>query len=306
MKHLNKEMKRLINIDVIKKCIKAIGFNLGLVVLLMVIGYYMKSGETLEAVDVVKSEVKNSGKDDIVYIGDSESVSSIIPELMEKEFGYSLYICGTTGQRLASSEEIIKQTYDIKQEKVLIYEVNNTYVKIDWDEYALSKVENTFSAVKYHDNWKEKLKRKKKTREDRKEQNNKGYNECKVVCPPPKDLYQNYMKETEEVCEVPDVNSHVVRQIKKYCDDNEIKLILVSSPSPKNWNMAKHNGVQKLADELGVDYLDGNTIKELGIDWEKDTRDGGDHLNDYGAEKLTRYVGRYIKDKGLIDAGEKR
>ena len=34
---------------------------------------------------------------------------------------------------------------------------------------------------------------------------------------------------------------------------------------------------------------------ELGIDWNFDSRDGGDHLNYYGAIKASEFVGNIIK-----------
>ena len=36
----------------------------------------------------------------------------------------------------------------------------------------------------------------------------------------------------------------------------------------------------------------------IGIDWEWDTNDGGDHMNLTGATKVTNYFGEYFRGKG--------
>ena len=41
---------------------------------------------------------------------------------------------------------------------------------------------------------------------------------------------------------------------------------------------------------------------EIGIDWSRDTYDGGVHLNVFGAEKLTSYFGKLLAERhGLED-----
>ena len=56
----------------------------------------------------------------------------------------------------------------------------------------------------------------------------------------------------------------------------------------------------------GITYIDLNTIdkSELNIDWNTDTKDGGDHLNVSGAQRVTEWFGRYI-DKNY-DFADKR
>ncbi len=80
-----------------------------------------------------------------------------------------------------------------------------------------------------------------------------------------------------------------------------IKFVLINAPNLKNWNYEKHMGVQEYADKHGIDYVDMNLKnKEIGIDWLKDTRDQGDHLNFTGARKATRYLGQYLKEQNIL------
>ena len=84
---------------------------------------------------------------------------------------------------------------------------------------------------------------------------------------------------------------------EELCEKNNAQLLLVSMPSPKNWNHKRHAEIQKYADGKGITYLDLNKKgEELGLNWTEDTQDKGDHLNVYGAEKVTSYLGNYLEE----------
>lgn len=51
------------------------------------------------------------------------------------------------------------------------------------------------------------------------------------------------------------------------------------------------------AKKNGIPFLDLDLKrKEIGFSWKTDSRDAGNHLNCYGAKKVSLYVGQYIKN----------
>ena len=60
----------------------------------------------------------------------------------------------------------------------------------------------------------------------------------------------------------------------------------------------KHNTIKQYAEEKSLKFLDLNlVISEIGIDWNRDSLDNGDHLNIAGGHKVTTYVGNYLSEK---------
>ena len=41
-------------------------------------------------------------------------------------------------------------------------------------------------------------------------------------------------------------------------------------------------------------------MEDLGLDWSVDSVDGGDHLNYWGAKKVTQYLGTYLAQTDLL------
>ena len=108
----------------------------------------------------------------------------------------------------------------------------------------------------------------------------------------------DYMKESEEVQEMPKAVQFYMEEIRELCKRSGAELVLMSAPSPKNYSCKKHNAIENYAKEKGLTYVDLNLkIKELGMDWQQDSYDKGDHLNLFGAQKVTAWLGKYLKEK---------
>ncbi|MDE5669923.1 MAG: SGNH/GDSL hydrolase family protein, partial [Eubacterium sp.] len=92
-----------------------------------------------------------------------------------------------------------------------------------------------------------------------------------------------------------------IESIKKICEENGAELMLVSVPCDKNWNCERHNPAAELSEKLGIEFMDMNYMQdEIPIDWSCDSRDGGEHLNQSGAEKVTSYFGAYLNAKNIF------
>ncbi len=108
------------------------------------------------------------------------------------------------------------------------------------------------------------------------------------------------MKSSTEKQTIPPRCKTYLKRIAKLCKENDAQLILVSTPSTKNWNSKRHNAVASVAEDLDLTYLDLNTQDDISIDWSTDSRDKGDHLNYFGASKVTDYISSYLKETKLF------
>ncbi len=88
-------------------------------------------------------------------------------------------------------------------------------------------------------------------------------------------------------------------KIGELCRENNIPLVLYITPAAGGgWTPEMHNTIQKAANEMDVPFIDfhmRNVFIDSGHDFMKDHTDPG-HLNLFGAEKISRYIGRYLRD----------
>ena len=236
---------------------------------------------------------------DVLVLGDSESYSAITPMQIWKDTGYTAYVCGTSAQSLNYTSVLLRRAFEKQQPKVVILETNAIYRKISSNQAVGTELANYFSVFQYHNRWKslglhDFTGKAKFTWTD----DYKGYRYRTKVDPA---RQKEYMKPTDKVAEIPALNTQYVREMKQFCDENGSRLVLVSTPSTVNWNFQRHNGIQKLANDIGCEYIDLNLMNDrIQIDWSKDTRDKGDHLNHFGAVKVSRFLSEYLKGTGLL------
>ena len=85
------------------------------------------------------------------------------------------------------------------------------------------------------------------------------------------------------------------------CKENNAELLLIELPSADSWSKDLSDKTKEFAEQHNLRFIDMNlNYKEFGFDWKSDTADSGDHLNIYGAEKVSKYLGKIIKEEYKI------
>lgn len=243
----------------------------------------------------IMREKKNSI--DIIMVGDSLSYCSFSPMVLWEKTGSTSYVCGQSGQKIQETYHMLETVFESQNPKIVVLETNTLFrgqpglagIKEsieEWGNYYISIFQG-------HDIWKSLLIDKVYM-----EENYKGFSFRNTVQPYKKG---NYMVETDQKAEFPGTVTKYMKKIIELCKRNGSDLLLVGSPSPANYNYMRHNGIEDYAKKKNLKFIDLNLkLKEVGINWETDSLDKGDHLNLSGAEKVTEYLGKYLKDNYIL------
>lgn len=289
-----------------KRIIAWLVFLAGLLGLLMIASriFIPKNNDSLsgmeqERANGILAEAPNSI--DILVLGDSEAYTSFSPLLLWKDTSYTSYTCGTNSQRLPYTKTMLERALENQRPKLVILETLAIYRPIQLDAMASDEVAKYLPIVRYHDRWKNlhwnDFTTAPVTATEQAPYKGHTHNETVDPC-----LNVDYMAPTQEpAATIPLVNQYYVKAIQELCEDYGAQFMLLSTPSPVNWNYARHAGIEAFAQELGCDYLDLN-LEDVKIDWTQDTFDKGDHLNHFGAVKVTKFLSNYLRGKdGLTD-----
>ena len=288
-----------------KRIITALLFTAGLVCLLIITSRITmpKSNEPdcgMEEVVANAIMAENPDTVDAVFLGDSETYCTFVPLQIWNDTGFTSYIIGTSEQTLDYSYTILERAFSRHSLKMVFLEANAIYRK-ESKEVPYAKLCELFPVFSYHDRWKS-LNRNDfdltATTEYSWTDYNKGYRYSDEIVP---STNADYVIPTDEKSRITPQNRYYVKKIKELCDSNGAELVLISVPSTTNFTYKRHNGTTELADELGCEFIDMNLLPdEMQLDWTKDTRDKGNHLNYAGATKVTAWMSEYLKNKGLM------
>ena len=265
---------------------------------------------------------------DVLFFGTSASYCSFDPAVFD-EYGLKTYNRGRQQQPINYTYYYIKEALETSKVDVVVletfaltywegYEVftdevvrdnslnDMRYSKVKWEAIMdcvpkEKQMSYLFPLDKYHSNW-EKLDYRSPLalweniqRRYYKGESERGFFPWSAVqeC--------NYLSNTELESSVRkdiyEFNLKYLELIYEECKAQGVKLVLTRAPLPcDNYIIEEMNTVQDWADEHEAPFI--NYMKmtdEIGLDWKQDSLDGGNHLNVYGAEKVSRHLAEYLK-----------
>lgn len=242
---------------------------------------------------IVELENESPHTLDILFLGDSLSYCSFSPMQLWTQYGIASFSGTQSAQNIQEAFYMLKTALKTQHPKVVVLETNTVFR----ERKGLSGVSDTFStwgnyylpAIGYHDVWKTYLSKKRYAMLDY-----KGFVLRDLIAP-----YTGgeYMKKSSKISPISKSNEWYLNRIHELCQQHHIDLMLVSAPSPINYNFAKHNALKAFARHEKLTYIDLNLqVDALKINWKQDSLDNGDHLNLRGAEKVTSYFGKKLSE----------
>ena len=290
-----------------KNLLKILSFGAILIVLIGILSVVFNGGDLAARGSVIYydrriAELSNEqeGQIDVLFVGDSLCGAGFCSPSLYRDYGITSYNAGKEMQKPVETYYCIKEAIKKQPVKVVMLETHGLLRKLDgldpWG-YGLSEaVMYRLPFLKYHSFWKFCT----DGRSIRKYF--KGFIVDETV-----EGYEGpvpyYDPEDPDTYPMPWYNRYMLTKIRKLCESNGVKLVLVGTVSPKCYNTQVHRRFEKEAQQLGVDFYDLNCeLDKMDIDWKNDFYDDGEHLNVFGAEKATDPLGVYLsKECGLED-----
>lgn len=256
---------------------------------------------------------------DIVFIGDCEVYENIDPAVLWKEFGISSCVRGSPQQLVWTSYYLMKETLRYEAPRAFVFNVlamkygepqNEAYNRLALDgmRFSADKIGAVFASMtadenplsyifpilRFHDRWKSLC------AEDWEFmfRHTPGIS-CEGYLMRADVKGTNFFPEGQLLSDYSfsDKCWEYIGKMAALCRDNGVELILMKAPSiMPYWYDEWDAQISEFALQNGILYI--NTLQksdETGIDYMTDTYDAGLHLNVYGAEKLSLYLGKALR-----------
>lgn len=263
---------------------------------------------------LIREYYRQSENHDIVFFGDCEAYTSFIPSVLKENYGLSSFVRGSAAQRIWQSYYLMEETFTYETPGAMVYTVfGSVYDKVEKEEYnrllfdgmknsvyktasireslteGESLVSYVFPLIRYHSRWNDLTTDDFKYAFSTPSVSDNGY------LPHEETVSADYVPEGKPLSDyaLPDICMDYLEKMYELCEKHETELILVKAPVLyPYWYPEWDEQIKAFAQSKGItyyNYLD--RVSDIGLDFKTDTYDGGQHLNNSGAAKLTNYFG---------------
>lgn len=278
----------------------------------------------------IEEYYKETTDHDVIFVGDCEVYENFSPIALWRDYGITSYIRGSAQQLVWQSYYLLEDTLRYETPKAVVYNVQSMVhnepqreeynrMTLDGMRWSASKVKSIFASMteeehfldyafplfRYHERITELKKADLQYYFEKKKVTHNGYYMRVDQMP-----FEEPLAEDEPEDYTFGDNAYAyLEKMRELCEEKGIQLVLIKAPSLSPvWYDAYERQIDAYAKEHGllyINYLD--LVKELGIDYETDTYDGGLHMNLYGAEKLSAHIGNVLAGQcGVPDRREDR
>lgn len=262
---------------------------------------------------------------DVIFIGDCEVYENFSPIVLWEDYGINSYIRGSAEQYIWQSYYILEDTLRYETPDVVIFNIqslqfgksqNEAYNRMTLEgmEWSPSKVDAIFASMKpeeqfldyvfpilrYHSRWSELTASDVRYMFDTKKVSHNGYY-MRVDVKPAENVPEGRILGDYSFSENAWKYLDMMREL---CQKEGIRLILIKAPSLyPYWYPEWEEQVEEYAGKYDLTYINFLELtEETGIDYSRDTYDAGLHMNLSGAEKLSHYMGKFLREEaGLED-----
>lgn len=309
--------------------IKLCCFGLIFTLLLGITSQFLQVNSLADGIRVKGFYMEPENSLDMVTIGASETYTSIAPGILWKEYGFTSYNYSVAGCPVSVVKSQVKEVLSRQKPKVLVIEVNGAvpengayqtqdkrlrkYIdNMPWSENKIETIKEVvpeeeqeyyfFPFLKYHSNWKN-LHRCAANL----------YFQAKMMLNGGSRLkgFQTVSKKAEIKKELVDItNDHsttplakeaeyYLRDLLQYLKDEHIEnVVFIRIPhriTEKGYgDFQRSNRVGEIVKEYGFPYVNFEMEREaIALNPEEDFYNDS-HMNLYGQEKFTRYLGEYL------------
>lgn len=270
-------------------------------------------------------------KHDVIFVGDCEIYEGIVPAVLYEKYGITSYVRGSSQQTVWQSYHVLEETLKKDPEvKVVVFNVlalkygdtpkesisrmtleDMAWSDSKWNAIRASMTEDEtmisyFAPIlRYHGRWSElTLEDLARTFDKHEDITHQGYLMQTGIEP----VNAADARDPDALIDsaLPARSMEYLAKMQTLCEQYGAELVLIKAPT----NSIKYYWYEEWDAQI-VNYAAANNLtyynfigkdKELGLDWSRDTYDAGLHLNVYGAEKLTDYIGKLLqKEHGVPD-----